>query len=186
MLKDRNSALALSYVSVAYNVLEGLISIAFAMRAGSPALLGFGIDSFVESLSGLVMVWRFSHRLEDETRERTAIRLVGISLMVLAGYVAYDAATALCFNEPPERSVVGLIIAALSLLTMPRFTCSSAELPTLYGAAVFQPTRNKRLVGSGLHYLFGVWQADPAAGLVIAVYLAREGYNAWTERELCC
>src|SRR4051812_9893790 len=115
----RVSALVLAIVSVAYNVLEGLISVAFAMSAGSPALLGFGIDSFVESLSGLVMLWRFSRTERGETREATAIRLVGVSLIALAAYVAYEAGIALYFREPPERSIAGLVISTLSLVTMP-------------------------------------------------------------------
>src|SRR4051812_30879932 len=112
-------ALRLSYATVAYNVLEGLVAVTFAMLAGSPALLGFGIDSFVESLSGMVMIWRFSHSAEDEHIERTAIKLVGASLIVLATYVTYEAATMLYNSQPPDRSIVGLAIAAISLVTMP-------------------------------------------------------------------
>jgi hypothetical protein len=73
----------LSYATVAYNVLEGVVSVVFATLSASPALLGFGIDSFVESLSGAVMIWRFCGA-GDERRETTAIRLVGVSLIILA------------------------------------------------------------------------------------------------------
>src|SRR5687767_10342391 len=119
MAENRNRALALSYVTVVYNVLEGLVSVGFAIAAGSPALLGFGIDSFVESLSGLVMIWRFSGTCEDERREQQAVRLVGISLFIVAVYVAYDAITALYYGEAPDRSIAGLVIAAISLIAMP-------------------------------------------------------------------
>jgi divalent metal cation (Fe/Co/Zn/Cd) transporter len=192
----RALALKLSYFTVAYNVLEGLVSVGFAVLSGSPALLGFGIDSFVESLSGLVMIWRFSHHAEDERRERTAIRLVGASLIVLAMYVAYDAATALYYGDPPERSVVGIVIAAVSLLVMPtlyllkRRTADALQSKSL--AADAKQTLAclllsvALLIGTGLHYLVGWWQADPVAGLLIAAYLVREGYEAWTEQELCC
>ena len=117
--KHRDMALWLSYATVAYNMLEGLVSVVFGALAGSPALFGFGLDSFLESLSGVVMVWRFSPSADDLRRERTAIRLVGVSLMVLAAYVAYDATTALYYDEPPDRSAVGLIIAGISLIVMP-------------------------------------------------------------------
>ncbi len=188
-------ALVLSYVTVIYNAIEGLVSVAFALLAGSPALLGFGIDSFVESMSGAVMIWRFS-RTDDARREQLAIRLVGVSLMVLSAYVAYEAVAALQEREPPERSVIGLVIAAVSLFVMPilyvakRRTATALESRSL--AADAKQTLAcvmlsvALLVGTGLHYMAGVWQADPIAGLLIAAFLLREGYKAWTEEHLCC
>jgi divalent metal cation (Fe/Co/Zn/Cd) transporter len=194
--KYRDIALILSYVTVAYNVLEGLVSVACASLAGSPALLGFGIDSFVESLSGIVMIWRFSHPAEDEHRERTAIRLIGISLIILAGYVAYEAGMALYYGEAPNRSPVGLIIAALSVVVMPTlYLLKRRTATTLQSGSLAADAKQTLaclmlsvalLVGAGLHYMTGLWQADPVAGLLIAAYLVREGYEAWTEQELCC
>ena len=85
-------------------LLEGLVAVTFAMMAGSPALLGFGIDSFVESLSGMVMIWRFSHSAEDEHKERMAIKLVGVSLIVLATYAYEAATTSIIANRQTEAS----------------------------------------------------------------------------------
>jgi divalent metal cation (Fe/Co/Zn/Cd) transporter len=188
-------ALVLSYVTVIYNVLEGIVSIAFALLAGSTAVLGFGIDSFVESLSGSVMIWRF-WRTGDDSREQVAIRLVGISLIVLAAYVAYEAATALYQSEPPERSIVGVIIAIASLLTMPVLYWLKRRTATAMGSRSLATDAKQTLacallsvallIGTSLHYAAGIWQADPLAGLMIAAYLVREGYEAWRERELCC
>lgn len=188
-------ALILSYVTVIYNVLEGLVSIGFALVAGSPALLGFGIDSFVESMSGAVMIWRFS-RTDDARREQAAIRLVGSSLIVLAAYVAYEAVRALYQREPPERSVVGLIIAVVSLVVMPILYIAKRRMAAALESRSLAADAKQTLacvmlsvallVGTGLHYLVGVWQADPVAGLFIAVFLLREGYKAWTEEQLCC
>ena len=196
MAEHRTHALALSYFTVAYNVLEGLVSVTFAIAAGSPALLGFGIDSFVESLSGMVMIWRFSRTSDDERRELLAIRLTGTSLVILAAYVAYDAIRSLYYVDAPDRSIVGLIIAALSLFVMPtlyllkRRTAAALQSRSLVIDAKQTLTcimlSVALLVGTGLHYVAGLWQADPLAGLVIAVYLVREGYKAWTEQELCC
>src|SRR4051794_21210840 len=117
-------ALRLSYFTVAYNVLEGVVSIVFAFAAGSSALLGFGVDSFVESLSGMIMIWRFSRTSNlsnalDERREKVVIRLVGLSLITLAGYVIYESCTMLYFGESPERNPAGLLIAIVSLIVMP-------------------------------------------------------------------
>ena len=194
--EHRNVALALSYVTVGYNLVEGLVSIAFAIMAGSPALFGFGVDSFVESLSGLVMIWRFSGAMHDERREKIAVRLAGASLIVLAAYVIYEALTALYFLEPPDRSIAGLVIAGVSLVVMPilylwkRRTAAALQSRSLLIDATQTLTcvllSVALIVGTGLHYLFGWWQSDPLAGLVIATYLIREGYYAWTERELCC
>jgi len=188
--------LKLSYFTVAYNLLEGLVSVVFAVLAGSPALLGFGIDSFVESLSGIVMIWRFSHPAEDERRERTAIRSIGVTLVILAAYVVYEAVTALYYRERPERSAVGLIIAAISLAVMPvlyvlkRRTAQALESRSLMADAkqtlACIMLSVALLLGTGLHYTTGLWQADAVAGLVIAAYLIREGYRAWTEQKLCC
>jgi divalent metal cation (Fe/Co/Zn/Cd) transporter len=192
----RRHALVLSYLTVGYNVLEGLVSIAFATLAGSPALLGFGIDSFVESLSGTVMVWRFSHSTGGEHREKTAIRLVGISLVVLAAYVIYEAASALYYREPPERSMAGLIIAVVSLIVMPILYLAKRRVASELKSRSLETDAKQTLacvmlsvallIGTGLHYVSGVWQADPLAGLLIAAYLVRAGYEAWTEQELCC
>jgi divalent metal cation (Fe/Co/Zn/Cd) transporter len=196
MPEHRDVALKLSYATVAYNVLEGLVSVVFAVLAGSTALLGFGIDSFVESLSGMVMIWRFSHPAQDTQRETTSIRLIGVSLIILAAYVAYEAATALYEREPPERSVVGIIIAAISLVVMPilyvlkRRTAAALESRSLATDAkqtlACIMLSVALLLGTGVHYMTGFWRADPVAGLVIAAYLVREGYEAWTKQELCC
>jgi divalent metal cation (Fe/Co/Zn/Cd) transporter len=196
MANYRKLALALSYTTVAYNLLEGLVSVGFALAAGSPALLGFGIDSFVESLSGLIMIWRFSGAVEEARREELAARLVGISLIVLSAYVAYDAVAALYYDEAPERNIAGLVIAVLSLLVMPTlYLLKRRAAAALQSRSLVADAKQTLacillsvalLAGSGLHYTIGWWQADPLAALVIAAYLAREGYEALTEHELCC
>jgi divalent metal cation (Fe/Co/Zn/Cd) transporter len=195
MNRTHQTALALSYATVGYNVIEGLVSVTFAYFAGSPALLGFGIDSFVESLSGLVMIWRFSG-VDSEHRENTAIRLIGASLIVLAGYVAYEASRSLYLSEPPERSVVGLVIAAVSLVTMPVLYVLKRRTAKAIASRSLATDAKQTLacimlsvallIGTGLHYIMGLWQADPVVGLVIAGFLVREGHEAFRKRELCC
>jgi divalent metal cation (Fe/Co/Zn/Cd) transporter len=194
-------ALTLSYVTVGYNVLEGLVSVGFAVFAGSSALFGFGVDSFVESLSGGVMIWRFSRTgsldiAEDERRERRAIRLIGASLLVLGAYVVYESATMLYFQERPERSPAGLLIAIISLIVMPVLYVLKRRTAMLIQSHSLATDAKQTLacillsvallVGTGLHYLTGLWQADPVAGLVIAAFLVREGWRAWTHQDLCC
>ena len=183
----------LSCVTVLYNVVEGLVSIAFALVAGSPALLGFGIDSFVESLSGVVMIWRFSRLGDDGQREQAAVRLVGVSLIVLAAYVAYDAVSALVERVPPEQSIAGVIIAVISLVTMPvLYILKRRTAAALHSKSLATDAKQTLacamlsvalLIGTGLNYTHGLWQADPVAGLFIAAFLVREGYMAWKERD---
>ena len=185
-------ALLLSYFTVAYNVLEGLVSVVFAVLAGSPALLGFGVDSFVESLSGMVMVWRFTG---GEHREQTAIRLVGWALLILSAYVTYEAASRLYFGEQPEPSPIGLVIAILSLAVMPALLILKRRAARAVNSRSLLADAKQTLgcillsvallFGLGLNWLYGWWQADPIAALVIAAFLAREGYRALNERELC-
>jgi divalent metal cation (Fe/Co/Zn/Cd) transporter len=164
-------------------------------------LLGFGVDGFVESLSGAVMIWRFSRAAAeqpecDEHRERIAVRLVSISLFVLAGYVLYESLERLYYREPPERGLAAIIIATVSIVAMPilyaakrrtaaaiRSNSLAADAKQTLGCIMLSVAL---LIGSGTHYVFGVWQADPLAGGLIAAFLMREGYKAWVERDLCC
>jgi Co/Zn/Cd efflux system component len=193
MLKQRNTPLALSYINFSYNLIEGLFSVGFAVIIGSPALLGFGIDSFVESWSGLVMVWRFSG---DEHREHAALRLVGVSLIFLAGYVTYESFTALLKSEPPERSIAGLVIAGISLISMPiLYTLKQRAARSISSKSLAADAKQTLacimlsvalLFGTGLHYAVGWWQADPVAGLFIAAFLLREGYEVCSDGTLCC
>src|SRR5688500_16102438 len=97
------TALWLAIFTVAYNLIEGVVSVAFAAYDRSSALLGFGADSFVESLSGTVMVWRFWKQEGAEKRERLAAKLVGACFIALAIYVADEAVGTLIGSEHPER-----------------------------------------------------------------------------------
>jgi divalent metal cation (Fe/Co/Zn/Cd) transporter len=195
--RDRQ-ALALSYFTVAYNVLEGVVSVIFAVLAGSSALLGFGVDSFVESLSGLVMVWRFSGNLSSEQiehREQWAVRLVGLSVLILAAYVVYESAWQLCFGEKPEPSPFGIAIAAASLVVMPILFLLKRRLARKISSGSLWTDASQTLgcillsiallLGLGLNYVFGWWRADSIVGLVIAGFLIREGCRALTEQHFC-
>jgi len=189
------SALFLSLFTVAYNVAEGIVSLLFAVRDDSAALLGFGADSFVESLSGAVMVWRFWHPHGTHEREQRAARLVGVSCLILAAYVAYEAVAALWMSERPQPSLPALVIAGLSLAVMPAlFVLKRRTAHAIGSRSLLTDSRQTLactmmslalLVGAGLNYAFGWWQADPTAGLFIALYLLKEGREAILTREVC-
>jgi divalent metal cation (Fe/Co/Zn/Cd) transporter len=191
----QQTALFLAYFTVGYNVLEGTISILFAIPAQSAALFGFGIDSFVESLSGLVMAWRFGPR-GGEHREARAMRLVGMAVVVFAAYVAYESTSQLYWGEAPAPSLVGIVIAVASLVVMPVLFAWKRRLAAAVRSRSLLVDAKQTLacmllsvallVGLILNYALGWWRADPIAGLFIAAFLAREGYRAIAERELCC
>lgn len=192
-MPTQRAALWLSIFTVAYNLLEGVLSVWFAARDGSTALLGFGADSFVESLSGAVMIWRFWRPEGAEAREHRAARLVGVSFLILAAYVAYEAIGALAGTEETQRSLAALVIAALSLVIMPTLFMLKRRTAQRLGSRSLLADSKQTLaclmlsvallVGAGLNYWLEIWQADAVAGLVIAAYLVREGWGALTTGE---
>lgn len=196
----QRKALLLSYFTVAYNLLEGAVSVWAGVLAKSTALIGFGFDSFVESLSGGIMVWRFRKRewsseTEEMKVEKKAIRLVAFTFFILGAYVLFESGRKLYLQEAAEPSLFGIIIAIVSLIVMPVLfwmkykTGKSLESRSLVAdskqtlACMFLSAA--LLVGLGLNYAFHLWWADPAAGVLIAGYLLREGYETWQEEKLC-
>jgi divalent metal cation (Fe/Co/Zn/Cd) transporter len=178
----------LEFFTVGWNMLEAVISIAAGLLAGSIALIGFGVDSLIETASGAVLLWRLRAGEKGERREQTALKLVGWSLLALAAYVAFDAAKSLVRAEQPERSLPGIIIAALSLLVMPILARAkrkvAAELNSRAMAADSTQTdicaylSAILLGGLGLNALFEWWWADPVAALIMAPIIAKEGIEA--------
>lgn len=194
--------LRLEWLTVGWNIIEGVIAIGAALAAGSVALLGFGIDSFVESSSGGVLIWRLraESRSADAQRiesvERRAQRLVAGSLFALAAYITVDAVLALARGEHPEPSPVGVILAAISLAVMWLLAREKRRTAIALGsrameADAFQTTACWWLSlivlgGLGANGAFGWWWADPAAALGAAVFIVREGREAWRGEDDCC
>lgn len=191
-IKLNRKALLLAYFTVGYNILEGIASIIAGVLAGSVALIGFGLDSFVESLSGGVMVWRFRKygRLseeEEENVERKAARLVGYTFFILAVYVLYESINKLISKEIAEPSLFGIAIAILSLIIMPILFHQKYKTGKALGSRSLIADSKETLAcmflslallaGLGANYLFNFWQADPIVGLIIAVFLIKEGYE---------
>ena len=192
-------ALSLSYFTVGYNISEGVASILAGLLAGSIALVGFGLDSFVESISGSVMIWRLRKHgkiseEEEEKVERKAVRLIAYTFFILGAYVLYESIEKLYVHDIPDPSLLGIIIALISIIVMPilfylKFqTGKSMGSKSLVAdsketlACVF--LSGALLVGLGLNYLYGFWQADPIVGLVIVIYLGKEGYSTLKEGEV--
>lgn len=185
-------ALNLSYFTVGYNIIEGIVSILVALLSGSVALLGFGLDSFVESFSGFIMIWRFKKKRrpqEEEKIENRAVRLVGYTFFILAFYVAFESIKKLYQFEAPNPSILGIIIAILSIIIMPILSHMKYQTGKLLKSRSLIADSKETLacaalsiallIGLGLNYFFGLWQADPVIGLVIAAFLIREGYESF-------
>jgi divalent metal cation (Fe/Co/Zn/Cd) transporter len=196
-------ALRLEYLTVTWNVIEGTVAVCAALVAGSVALLGFGIDSFVESASGLIMIWRLLAERRGELApgqleliEHQARRLVAGSLFLLAAYIAFDAIQALLGDEPPAFSPVGVALTSISLVMMLWLARAKRRLAAELGsralqADAFQTTACwwlslAALTGVGLNGLLGWWWADPVAALFIAGFLVKEGHAAWSGEAACC
>lgn len=190
-----NRGLLLEYITVGWNVLEGIIAVAAGTLAGSPALIGFGADSFVESISGGVLIWRLagersgSHDEDGVERiERRAERIVGVSFLILAGYVAYEAIRALVTVAAPDGSPIGIGLTALSIVVMLWLARAKRQAgEALESRALLADAQQtyacwylsiSALAGLTLNALLGWWWADPLAALVIVVFLVREGIEA--------
>jgi divalent metal cation (Fe/Co/Zn/Cd) transporter len=193
-------ALQLTGFTVGWNVLEGFVAIGAGLFAGSIALVGFGVDSFVEVLSGLVMLWRLraesSGLLPNEEAERRAIKLIALTFFVLAAYVSFESVRDLLTGEKAESSLVGLILTAVSLVVMPVLAHKKRQLTQEMGSASLRADSTETqlcvylsatvFVGLAANALLGWWWMDSVAALVVAAIALREGYEAWTTEDLCC
>lgn len=194
--KLNKKALNLSYFTIIYNIAEGLISIFAGLIAGSVSLVGFGLDSAVESSSAVIMVWRFRksgkiEEFEEEDIEKRALKYVGYTFLILGVYVLYESLKNIYSGEIPEPSIIGIIIAVASIIIMPLLyyakNRTGKELNSKSLIADSKQTlacaylSGALLFGLLMNYIFGIWQADSVIGLLIGIYLLKEGYEILTE-----
>jgi divalent metal cation (Fe/Co/Zn/Cd) transporter len=200
MTNLRRKALHLAYFTIGYNVVECALALLAGAWAGSIALVGFGLDSLVESLSGGVMIWRFvGHETmsaaAEERLERRAVKIVGYTFFVLAAYVLYESVEKLVLQEAPAPSRLGICIAVASMIVMPGLFALKYRTGRALGSASLMADSKQTLacallsvallIGLGLNYWLGIWQADPGIGLVIAALLIREGRHTLKTEKLC-
>ncbi|TDC84534.1 hypothetical protein E1193_05235 [Micromonospora sp. KC606] len=181
-------SLWLAYATAGYNLLEGLVAIAAGAAASSTALIGFGLDSFVEVSSAAVLIWQFRARVPED-RERLALRLIGASFFALAAWVTVDAGRSLLAGGDAESSRVGIGLAVASLIVMPLLVWAKRRTGRELGSATVMADSTQTmlctylsavlLVGLVLNATWGWSWADPVAALVIAGVAVREGLAAW-------
>ena len=195
-LKDRAAVARrgrrLEYLTIGWNSLEAVAAIGAGLLADSIALVGFGFDSVIESLSGAIVLWRL---FAGELREKIALRLIGGSFLILAAYIGFDAIKSLIFKELPETTYPGIAIAALSLVVMPILARAKRGVAaSLNSRAMLADSRQTDICaylsaillgGLGLNALFGFWWADPVAALVMLPIIIKEGVGAF-RGEICC
>ncbi len=186
----------LSWLSLGWMTIEGAVAITAGIAASSIALIGFGLDSGVEGVASLIIVWRFTgHRVFSHAAEERAQKLVAVQFFLLAPYVAFESVRALIGVEHPEVSWVGIGLAIGSVIFMPMLGIAKERLADQLGSAATKGEGRQNmlcayLVGALLvgllgNALLGAWWLNPAVGLLIAAVAVREGAEAW-RGEGCC
>jgi divalent metal cation (Fe/Co/Zn/Cd) transporter len=187
-------ALALIALTAAYNALEAVIALAAGLRAGSIALIGFGLDSVIELAAALAVLYRMEAERRGAARERVehaerrVRRFVGWTFVLLAGYVTLEAAFGLWRREAPRESVLGIVLAAVSLVVMPVLAWGKLRTARALGSRALAAEARETLacaylsacllLGLVLHAVLGWWWADPVAALAMVPWLLHEAREA--------
>lgn len=189
----------MEYLTIVWNSFEAVVALASGLLAGSIALVGFGLDSVIETTSAGILLWRF--RADDDAGrrehvERTAHRLVGACFLLLAAYVAAQSIHALWIRAHPESSLPGILIAIAAIIVMPLLGRAKRRVAAgINSRALHSDSRQADfcaylstilLVGLLAHALLGWWWADPAAALVMVPIIAREGLQGLRAKSCCC
>jgi divalent metal cation (Fe/Co/Zn/Cd) transporter len=178
----------LEYFTIAWNSLEGLAAVIAGVISGSISLVGFGIDSFIEVMSGATLLWRMAVDADAEKRERNerhARRVVGYCFFALAAYVSYESIRVLWQKQAAGHSMTGIVLACVSLIVMPLLSGAKRKVGDAMGSGAMLADAKQTdfcvylsvilLVGLLLNALFGLWWADPIAALIMAPIIAKEG-----------
>lgn len=188
----------LEYFTIAWNTLEGLIGVGAGLLAGSISLIGFGTDSFIEVISGATLLWRMSVDEDAGRRERSeklSLRIVGVCLIALAIYIAYEAISDLARKTAPEHSNPGIVLACVSLFVMPILSRAKKKVGNALSSAAMNADARQTdfcvylstilLIGLVLNAILGWWWADPIAALVMVPIIAKEGFDGIRARSCC-
>lgn len=186
----------LSWLSLGWMTVEGAVAITAGIVASSIALVGFGLDSVIEGVASLIIIWRFSgHRVFSHGAEQRAQKLVAVQFFLLAPYVGFESVKALIGGEHPDVSWVGIGLSVASVIFMPMLGIAKERLADQLGSAATKGEGRQNmlcaylagalLVGLLGNALLEAWWLDPAVGLLIAAVAVKEGREAW-RGEGCC
>lgn len=192
----------LTGTTIGWNVVEGVVAIAAGIAAGSVSLIGFGLDSGIEVSAALILAWRLAQERRTgckQDADKRAQRLIAVSFAALALYVGVESVRDLMTADRPDESVVGIAIAALSLVVMPLLARAKRRMAPLMGSRAVEAEAKQTvlcalmsgglLVGLSANAALGWWWADPLAGLFIAVAAGYEAVHTWRADSLadtCC
>lgn len=188
--------------TIGWNAVEGVVAVAAGVAAGSVSLIGFGLDSGIEVSAALVLAWRLAQERRTgckQEADRLAQRLIAASFAVLAIYVGVESGRDLVLSDQPDASLIGIVIAALSLVVMPVLARAKRRLAPLMGSRAVEAEAKQTLlcallsgallVGLSANAALGWWWADPLAGLFIAALAGYETVSVWRADSLedtCC
>jgi divalent metal cation (Fe/Co/Zn/Cd) transporter len=186
----------LSWLSLGWMTVEGAVAITAGLVASSIALVGFGLDSVIEGVASVIIIWRFAgHRVFSHAAEQRAQKLVAVQFFLLAPYVAFESVRALIGGEHPDVSWIGIGLAAGSVVLMPMLGIAKERLADQLGSAATRGEGRQNMLCAYLagalfvgllgNALVGAWWLDPAVGLLIAAVAVREGVESW-RGEGCC
>jgi divalent metal cation (Fe/Co/Zn/Cd) transporter len=178
----------LEYFTIVWNILEGVVAIIAGWISGSISLVGFGIDSFIEVISGAALLWRIAVDADIQGRERNekrALRIVGLCFLALAAYVGYESLNDLVRKHEPERSIPGVALACVSLAVMPLLARAKRKVGEALNSVAMNADAKQTefcaylsailLCGLLLNAFFGLWWADPIAAAIMTPIIANEG-----------
>jgi|SRR5215218_43685 len=186
--------LRLAQFTVAYNVVEGAVAITAGLLAGLVSLVGFGLDSGIESAAAVLVGLRLSARLRhgeaDPRRERRTLKAVAVTFFLLAGYITFEGIRDLVAGENPDTSIVGFALLATSIVVMTLLARAKRRVAEQLGGdpLILADAAETRicvllsistLLGLGLFALTGAGWLDPVAGFIIALFAVHEGREAW-------
>jgi divalent metal cation (Fe/Co/Zn/Cd) transporter len=188
----------LNYITIAYNTLEAVVSVAAGLVAGSVALVGFGVDSTIEVTASIAAQWRLRSDLDPERRERVervTRRVIGGSFLALAAYITVESVTTLRQRDAPEPSILGLIILVMSVLVMPVLAGAKRRVARALASRALEADAMQTsicaylsviaLAGVALNTFLGWWWADPIAALAMVPIILREGLEGIRGEAAC-
>ena len=187
----------LSWLTLGWLGVEAAVAVAAALAAGSVALLGFGLDSGVEALASIIVLWRLSAaRRSSDDAERRGQRLVAVSFFLLSPYIAAEALVALVSSTHPETSFIGIALTGFTVMFEPSLGVAKRRLGRELGSATVGGEGAQNLLcaaqaggvlaGLMANTVLGWWWLDPLVALVIAAIALREGRRAWRGEEAAC
>lgn len=187
-------AAGLAWLTVGWNTIEAVVAIVSGRSANSSALIGFGLDSTIEVSSALIVLWQLGHHT-PEAREQQALKLIAMSFFALAAWTSFSSVITLIGRNEPDASIIGIILALVSLIVMPLLAVAKRRVGRAMNSATMIADSAQTWLCTSLSAVLlggllanaslGWWWADPIAGLIIAAIAFREGSQAWRGQGCC-